>query len=89
MTLWGVGDRDVQRLVGDEIEHREYAQEICNEYEIGGKWRAFGPNHKLDSSAYADAAAAREGVPMQGSTEAVIVVNGNRKRATIPERLKR
>lgn len=69
MTLWGVGDRDVQRLVGDEIEHREYAQEICNEYEVGGKWRAFGPNHKLDSSAYADAAAAREGVPMQGSTE--------------------
>jgi hypothetical protein len=66
LTLWGVGDKTVDRLVGDELEHREYAQQICAEHEVGGKWRCVGANHKLDASAYSAAAAAREGVPMQG-----------------------
>lgn len=70
MFLYGERSEDPEKLSGDEIHHRAYAQQICAEVEVEEmvkgvlkrKWKAKGENHWLDASYYSCVAAAIKGV---------------------------
>ncbi len=92
MFLWGEPSIPGERMTVDEVMHRAYAEQVCNEVEVEEivkgklvrKWTPKGENHWLDASYYSCVAANMRGAHLPMTQTAKTTVNIPAVRTGLP-----